>query len=330
MATTQERLSDEQIETRAVQLANARHHGMSNQALAEELLSEVRASRAAAAAPSSRAGRRSPTDTELDEMFEHSKNDHWIWVGSDIRVLIGEIRALRALAAPSSRAGEETNHVAAVPVAAPVDPPRSSEDVAAVAALDAVSAQGLPPTTTAGRCACGRFGLGADEAVDDNNRKVHTLVRCGFDVPIPGYLSSPGDASEETADEAEVQIAVVSPALMLAMVQGDWREGAIKFCAPGHAQGEFRAYVLCWPWPWLRDGEDGPEQAIARFRAGEDARTPRTASKETGAPRCACGHLHAAGTDGEDGGCRECGCLEWRPVPGDLPAPRDATGETER
>jgi len=41
-------------------------------------------------------GRRALTDAELAEYFEHSKNDHWIWVGSDIRILVGEIRALRA------------------------------------------------------------------------------------------------------------------------------------------------------------------------------------------------------------------------------------------
>lgn len=40
-------------------------------------------------------GRRSPTDAELDEMFERSKNDYHIWVGSDIRILVGEIRALK-------------------------------------------------------------------------------------------------------------------------------------------------------------------------------------------------------------------------------------------
>ena len=42
-------------------------------------------------------GRRTLTDAELDEFVKHSKNDYWIWVGSDIRILVGEIRHLRRL-----------------------------------------------------------------------------------------------------------------------------------------------------------------------------------------------------------------------------------------
>lgn len=36
-----------------------------------------------------------PSDTELDKMFEDSKDDHKMWVGSDVRGLIAEIRRLR-------------------------------------------------------------------------------------------------------------------------------------------------------------------------------------------------------------------------------------------
>lgn len=35
------------------------------------------------------------TDTELDEMFERSKNDRAMFVGSEIRVLIAMIRHLK-------------------------------------------------------------------------------------------------------------------------------------------------------------------------------------------------------------------------------------------
>lgn len=36
-----------------------------------------------------------PSDAELDKMFEDSKDDRHSWVGSDVRMLVAEIRRLR-------------------------------------------------------------------------------------------------------------------------------------------------------------------------------------------------------------------------------------------
>jgi hypothetical protein len=44
------------------------------------------------------------TDADLDAMYEASKRDEWLLVGSEIRQLIGDIRTARLAASPSSGA----------------------------------------------------------------------------------------------------------------------------------------------------------------------------------------------------------------------------------
>jgi hypothetical protein len=57
-----------------------------------------------------------------------------------------------------------------------------------------------PPGATP--CACGLYALSCpDECVDDQNRKVHTVARCGFGVSYPaggGGAHGDGGCDEDT------------------------------------------------------------------------------------------------------------------------------------
>jgi hypothetical protein len=52
--------------------------------------------------------------------------------------------------------------------------------------VEAATARMMARATATLRCACDLYSLsGVDECVDDQNRKVHTVARCGFGVPCP-------------------------------------------------------------------------------------------------------------------------------------------------
>jgi hypothetical protein len=100
------------------------------------------------------------------------------------------LSALSRACEESRRGGiEEAGRAAAAVAAGFADRGRALEHVGAAAAAERVNAIAVAT------CSCGLHALnGADECVDDQNRKIHTIARCGFNVPRPArsLASSPG------------------------------------------------------------------------------------------------------------------------------------------
>jgi len=81
--------------------------------------------------------------------------------------------------------------------------------------------------------------------------------------------------------------------------------------------------VLGWCDSWMPDGakDSGAREAMTELRtalavdvwADDEAPAPSQGTGEA-ATVCVCGHHHSAGSDGEDGGCRDgdCACTGWQ------------------